>query len=145
MESTPITATVESSQGSLIIDENGIILDDVSTYEPDSYIASHKQYNIQDYMLFWDIQDFAKVESLDILEISGTNKDGTTFDVELSFMDEIMLPERHIIVKSRETHEIATDTNGNQLSYDNYSAYIEGIKKGLHPKDTHYPQNTLRS
>lgn len=80
---------VASSCGDIYCDQNGFVKEIIDAYEPKegeepNYILNIAQFNFTECDAFWgEVQ-----EAYDILDLSGVNKDGTTFapDYEWRFM-----------------------------------------------------------
>ena len=139
-----IVSRILCSNGEADIDIKGAIVDFRLYPGGEDVFSEVERYDIEEYMLFWGVKDVSKIGDIDILEIGGINKDGTTFEVESSHIDMIMLPERHLVVKCRDDHKLVTDHSNNVICYNDYSEYLEGLKKGLHNNKFHYVQNIKR-
>ena len=81
---------VSSSQGTLMCDNNGMVLECVlDSPTTNNYITGIKQFNLAEYKAFWG--EGISLDEIDILDLSGLNYDGTMFSADYDFRSSVLI------------------------------------------------------
>jgi hypothetical protein len=81
-----------SSMGDIYCDQNGVVKEIIGAYEPTegeepNYILNIEQFNFTECNAWWKLKSthlgkWVDMDAFDILDLSGVNKDGSTFSAD---------------------------------------------------------------
>lgn len=77
------TINVNSSEGLLVVDYQGVVLE--CHCNAGSYLSDIASVNIAEYRAYWDIKELFTDEDIDILDVETTDKQGITASADDSF------------------------------------------------------------